>query len=41
MATPIGEKGFYYNRKNHAIPCEGKVIYGDKIIEADETVTRF
>ncbi len=36
MATPIGEKGFYYNRKNHAIPCEGKVIYGDKIIEADE-----
>ncbi|RJQ09900.1 MAG: DUF2804 domain-containing protein [Dehalococcoidia bacterium] len=34
MATPIGDKGFYYNHKLSALPCEGSAVLGGDVCAA-------
>ena len=33
IVIPIGKKRFYYNRKINCLPVQGKVKYGDRVIE--------
>ena len=35
IATPIGERRFYYNRKINCMPVAGKVTIGNRVVEFD------
>ena len=38
IATPMGDRGFYWNRKGNALPASGSVTWGDRVVElAPET----
>ena len=39
MATPIGDKGFYYNHKVNCMPAEGDIVFAGKKYKAQRSDT--
>lgn len=39
LATPIGDRRFYYNRKVNCMPVEGTITVGDRSIPVDPTTS--
>lgn len=35
IATPMGDRGFYWNRKGNALPASGRISWGDRVVKLD------
>jgi len=35
IATPMGDQGFYWNRKGNALPASGRITWGDRVVKLE------